>query len=411
MAKDKPVRKRKAKLREAEWDREKGGHAAPELTAGIELYFRERLQAAEAVVGVSGVGRVSELQESRGDAQFYASRDIEGVLSGLRYRIDEVTQALLRKTAEQEATQKLVESAVDMVKSYQKLLDERTAGLRRLQDFNESLLAQLQESETIPVQRISAISVFQEEIRNLPEKADMGNDGPLEGERIRQENDSLEIARAEIWKLREAEAASQEVIAGLQEALSAKETELENGRVQIDALAKRVEAEAEAASLKEGRIAALEEETKRLDVAVAEKTSEIVKLSKLVLELEKPKVAKFGARKQAASLHQLAAGAFSEAKKAEPPPADAVQDANYQRERGLVERSGLFDAAWYLDQNPDVVASGHDALDHYLQIGCKEGRDPSPRFKTERYYELNRDAPGKTGNALLHYLSYSPSES
>lgn len=37
-----------------------------------------------------------------------------------------------------------------------------------------------------------------------------------------------------------------------------------------------------------------------------------------------------------------------------------------------------FDEAYYLLQNPDVAASGHEALLHYLRYGWKEGRVPHP---------------------------------
>jgi glycosyltransferase involved in cell wall biosynthesis len=66
--------------------------------------------------------------------------------------------------------------------------------------------------------------------------------------------------------------------------------------------------------------------------------------------------------------------------------------------------SGLFDAAWYLQRNPDVAESGKDPLDHYLNFGWKEGRAPSPWFDPRFYL---RQCPGEDGRdqALLrHYV-------
>lgn len=44
-------------------------------------------------------------------------------------------------------------------------------------------------------------------------------------------------------------------------------------------------------------------------------------------------------------------------------------------------QSGLFDAQWYLSQNPDVAASGIDPVMHYARTGALEGRQPSPDIK------------------------------
>ncbi len=44
--------------------------------------------------------------------------------------------------------------------------------------------------------------------------------------------------------------------------------------------------------------------------------------------------------------------------------------------------SGFFDPDWYLENNPDVVNSGMDPLDHFLLCGLKEGRKPrTPKAK------------------------------
>lgn len=47
----------------------------------------------------------------------------------------------------------------------------------------------------------------------------------------------------------------------------------------------------------------------------------------------------------------------------------------YVRNRAirLIRRSGLFDDAWYLKENPDVATSGIDPARHYLLHGWLEG--------------------------------------
>jgi len=66
--------------------------------------------------------------------------------------------------------------------------------------------------------------------------------------------------------------------------------------------------------------------------------------------------------------------------------------------------SALFDAAWYLQRNPDVAESGKDPLDHYLNFGWKEGRAPSPWFDPRFYL---RQCPGdecQNQAPLRHYV-------
>ena len=65
----------------------------------------------------------------------------------------------------------------------------------------------------------------------------------------------------------------------------------------------------------------------------------------------------------------------------------------------------LFDANYYLQQNPDVAAAGADAWQHYLNYGWKEGRNPAALFNTNYYLTENPDVANAGVNPLLHYLS------
>ena len=79
-----------------------------------------------------------------------------------------------------------------------------------------------------------------------------------------------------------------------------------------------------------------------------------------------------------------------------PPPAD--------EERLLIEASGLFDHAWYMARNPDIV--GIDALEHYRNHGWRERRRPGPAFDTEWYLLHNPDVAELGINPLVHYIRY-----
>ncbi|MXP66143.1 hypothetical protein E0493_22700 [Roseomonas sp. M0104] len=67
--------------------------------------------------------------------------------------------------------------------------------------------------------------------------------------------------------------------------------------------------------------------------------------------------------------------------------------------------NALFDAAFYLDHNPDVAAVGADPLQHFLQFGAAEGRDPNSHFDVSFYLNQNPDILAAGVNALEHYMT------
>ena len=70
----------------------------------------------------------------------------------------------------------------------------------------------------------------------------------------------------------------------------------------------------------------------------------------------------------------------------------------------------LFDAGYYLRQNPDVAAAGVDPYQHFMYYGWREGRDPSLLFSISKYLAANPDV-GRAGlNPLLHYEVYGQAE-
>jgi serralysin len=63
----------------------------------------------------------------------------------------------------------------------------------------------------------------------------------------------------------------------------------------------------------------------------------------------------------------------------------------------------LFDTAFYLGHNPDVLHAGVNALDHFNTSGWREGRDPDEFFSTNFYFGANPDARAAGVNPLSHY--------
>lgn len=70
----------------------------------------------------------------------------------------------------------------------------------------------------------------------------------------------------------------------------------------------------------------------------------------------------------------------------------------------------LFDPAWYLAQNPDVAQAGCDPLQHYLEHGAWEMRNPNPLFDSDWYLETNPDVANARINPLVHYLTVGAAE-
>ncbi len=66
--------------------------------------------------------------------------------------------------------------------------------------------------------------------------------------------------------------------------------------------------------------------------------------------------------------------------------------------------SGVFDADYYLGQNPDVAATRVDPLWHYVWTGEAEGRQPNPFFDPSFYRERAGDLSDSGWNLLHHFF-------
>ena len=73
-------------------------------------------------------------------------------------------------------------------------------------------------------------------------------------------------------------------------------------------------------------------------------------------------------------------------------------------------KSGLFDEKYYLLTYPEVEKSNLDPLTHYLQIGAKEGKNPSKEFDTKYYLKNNPDVKEIGINPLVHYVRFGIKE-
>jgi hypothetical protein len=71
----------------------------------------------------------------------------------------------------------------------------------------------------------------------------------------------------------------------------------------------------------------------------------------------------------------------------------------------ILARSGLFDAAYYSESNPDARAANIDPLLHYIEQGARAGRNPCKSFDTAFYMEQCRKLGDLPENPLLHFVT------
>ncbi|MBY0611631.1 MAG: glycosyltransferase family 2 protein [Beijerinckiaceae bacterium] len=72
--------------------------------------------------------------------------------------------------------------------------------------------------------------------------------------------------------------------------------------------------------------------------------------------------------------------------------------------------NAFFNTRWYLAEYPDVARSGKHPVRHYLRYGAREGRDPSELFSSRAYLSTYQDVARTGMNPLLHYLKYGRHE-
>ena len=70
--------------------------------------------------------------------------------------------------------------------------------------------------------------------------------------------------------------------------------------------------------------------------------------------------------------------------------------------RGRKDERAYFDPIFYRATYPDIAVAGADPYQHFMLHGWREGRDPSPSFRTLYYRDFHLD--GADTNPLTHYV-------
>ncbi|MGV8931102.1 MAG: CDP-glycerol glycerophosphotransferase family protein [Luteimonas sp.] len=81
-----------------------------------------------------------------------------------------------------------------------------------------------------------------------------------------------------------------------------------------------------------------------------------------------------------------------------------TEAAQLQADVDLLIASGLFDADYYLDNNPDVATSGIDPLQHFCKHGWRELRKPCLGFDVWWYWVTYLDPTRESINPFVHYV-------
>ncbi len=71
---------------------------------------------------------------------------------------------------------------------------------------------------------------------------------------------------------------------------------------------------------------------------------------------------------------------------------------------------GGFDPQFYLNHNPDVANAAVDPMQHFIEYGWREGRDPCRHFSVRGYLQHNPDVEAAGVNPLLHFWEHGLSE-
>ena len=76
----------------------------------------------------------------------------------------------------------------------------------------------------------------------------------------------------------------------------------------------------------------------------------------------------------------------------------------------LLQKTGLFDEAYYFETYPDVRDAKMGAIEHYVKFGAGEGRNPSTGFDTNYYLDRYPDVLNASINPLVHYVLHGRAE-
>lgn len=188
------------------------------------------------------------------------------------------------------------------------------------------------------------------------------------------------------------EALEQGVVNGQQEIETAKRA-LADGQITAAEAEKRISEIQDSASLASERIAELESQASLTSERLVAAENELVTVKADAIKASR-RERRFRRNTTLMSL------------KAAMPDLDVTQPEGIDPRllRSAIIAAGLFDEAWYLENNPDVRDSGMEAYTHFILHGIGEERPASAIFNIKEYF-LNRPDIKSTGiNPIEYYV-------
>jgi hypothetical protein len=76
----------------------------------------------------------------------------------------------------------------------------------------------------------------------------------------------------------------------------------------------------------------------------------------------------------------------------------------------LFLESGLFDELYYMNHYDDVKISNLSPIEHFLEVGLSQYRNPNSEFDVQWYYDSNNDIQNSGMNPIVHYIKYGKNE-
>ncbi len=82
----------------------------------------------------------------------------------------------------------------------------------------------------------------------------------------------------------------------------------------------------------------------------------------------------------------------------------------YLNYKNIIDRSGLFDANYYLEEYEDARVSSRSVIEHYCKFGLDMDLKPNREFDPVWYREYYRDIKEDGGYPFIHYILYGKKE-
>ncbi|MCV0396076.1 MAG: hypothetical protein K5872_05145 [Rhizobiaceae bacterium] len=328
--------------------------------------------------------RVEELEEEL-SRQTEAHAQLEETLREERGRLAQAQSALEQRRHEAEQTALELTEAKQTFSSERqalerKLAEEREQHAQKRHEAEETALALAKLKETVSSERQSLVQEREQHAQTR--------------DRLEQKRHEAERQLEERWndiaRLTSDLQARDKEVESLRAGKSDAERQLDERLNDIVRLTSDLQARDEDMESLRAENAEEAERREKAESQVRERFAEIATLTSLLRDREyeleilaKPSSpsseANEGAVAQTPSPARAKGGALRRVGKVLSPRiiGTLAARARAKREAAKLERSGLFDAEWYLSRYPDVAAAGMNPAFHYVMFGLNEGRSPN----------------------------------